>query len=151
VVQKEILDAYILDFTKHAPKDGVMKIMAIWDSVPSQLAKENENFHWVLYRASLRNFTLDGYEGFFEEAFVWKWQESKSQDNEFLRRHCQDLHAYCQSYLGPTCNYHSIRELIDLFKEQDGLLSSVEEGMTEDPILSDYSGFRSSFRVRVAA
>ena len=45
VVQKEILDAYILDFAKHAPKDEVMKIMAIWDSVPSQLAKENKKFN----------------------------------------------------------------------------------------------------------
>jgi len=30
VVQKEILDAYVLDFAKHAPKDEVMKIIAVW-------------------------------------------------------------------------------------------------------------------------
>lgn len=43
-VQKEILDAYILDFTKHAPKNEVMKILAVWESVPNQLAKENKKF-----------------------------------------------------------------------------------------------------------
>ena len=43
-VQKEILDAYILDFAKHAPKEDVMKIMAVWESVPNQLAKENKKF-----------------------------------------------------------------------------------------------------------
>ena len=54
VVQKEILDAYILDFAKHAPKDEVMKIMAIWDSVPSQLAKENKKFIFSAIRKSAR-------------------------------------------------------------------------------------------------
>ena len=54
VVQKEILDAYILDFAKHAPKDQVMKIMAIWDSVPLQLAKENKKFIFSAIRKSAR-------------------------------------------------------------------------------------------------
>ncbi len=54
VVQKEILDAYILDFAKHAPKDEVMKIMAIWDSVPNQLAKENKKFIFSAIRKSAR-------------------------------------------------------------------------------------------------
>jgi predicted AAA+ superfamily ATPase len=54
VVQKEILDAYILDFAKHAPKDKVMKIMAIWQSVPSQLAKENKKFIFSAIAKSAR-------------------------------------------------------------------------------------------------
>jgi len=55
VVQKEILDAYILDFARHAPKDEVMKIMAIWDSIPSQLAKENKKFIFSAIRKSARS------------------------------------------------------------------------------------------------
>lgn len=43
-VQKEILDAYVLDFAKHAPKDEVMKILTVWESIPNQLAKENKKF-----------------------------------------------------------------------------------------------------------
>jgi predicted AAA+ superfamily ATPase len=54
IVQKEILDAYTLDFTKHAPKDDVMKIMTIWDSVPNQLAKENKKFIFSAIRKSAR-------------------------------------------------------------------------------------------------
>lgn len=54
VVQKEILDAYILDFAKHAPKDEVIKIMAIWESIPSQLAKENKKFIFSAVRKSAR-------------------------------------------------------------------------------------------------
>lgn len=54
VVQKEILDAYLLDFAKHAPKEEVMKIMAVWESVPNQLAKENKKFIFSAIRKSAR-------------------------------------------------------------------------------------------------
>ncbi|MBI5346473.1 MAG: ATP-binding protein [Chlamydiae bacterium] len=53
-VQKEILDAYLLDFAKHAPKDDVMKIMAVWDCIPNQLAKENKKFIFSAIRKSAR-------------------------------------------------------------------------------------------------
>ena len=39
-----ILDAYEADFGKHAPIYDVPKIRLIWDSLPSQLAKENKKF-----------------------------------------------------------------------------------------------------------
>lgn len=53
-VQKEILDAYMLDFAKHAPKDEVIKIMTVWESVPNQLAKENKKFIFSAIRQSAR-------------------------------------------------------------------------------------------------
>ncbi len=53
-VQKEIVDAYILDFAKHAPKDEVMKIMAVWEAIPNQLAKENKKFIFSAIRKSAR-------------------------------------------------------------------------------------------------
>ncbi|MFN3999267.1 ATP-binding protein [Algoriphagus sp.] len=43
-VQKRILDAYEQDFSKHAPNDVVPRIRMIWNSIPSQLAKENKKF-----------------------------------------------------------------------------------------------------------
>jgi predicted AAA+ superfamily ATPase len=53
-VQKEILDAYMLDFAKHAPKEKVIKIMNVWDSIPNQLAKENKKFIFSAIRKSAR-------------------------------------------------------------------------------------------------
>lgn len=43
-VQNEILEDYADDFSKHAPITDVPKIRWIWDSVPVQLAKENNKF-----------------------------------------------------------------------------------------------------------
>jgi uncharacterized protein len=53
-IQKEILDAYVLDFAKHAPKDQNMKITNIWESIPNQLAKGNKKFIFSAIRKSAR-------------------------------------------------------------------------------------------------
>lgn len=45
--QMDILDSYESDFGKHAPVEDVHKIRLIWNSLPSQLARENKKF---LYR-----------------------------------------------------------------------------------------------------
>ena len=53
-VQKEILDAYVLDFAKHAPKEEVMKILSVWECIPNQLAKENKKFIFSAISKSAR-------------------------------------------------------------------------------------------------
>lgn len=47
-VLSDILKAYELDFSKHAQTKDLTKINLIWQSIPSQLAKENKKF---LYQA----------------------------------------------------------------------------------------------------
>lgn len=49
-VQKRILEAYEQDFSKHAPLEIVPKIRMVWNSIPSQLAKENKKFLYGLVR-----------------------------------------------------------------------------------------------------
>lgn len=49
-IQKRILSAYEQDFSKHAPIEIVPKIRMIWNSIPSQLAKENRKFIYGLVR-----------------------------------------------------------------------------------------------------
>ena len=49
-IQKRILDAYEQDFSKHAPYEIVPKIRMVWNSIPSQLAKENKKFIYGLVR-----------------------------------------------------------------------------------------------------
>lgn len=43
-IQDEILFDYSDDFSKHAPISEIEKIRMIWDSIPKQLAKENNKF-----------------------------------------------------------------------------------------------------------
>ena len=53
-IQKRILVAYEQDFSKHAPNEIVPKIRMLWNSIPSQLAKENKKFIYGLVREGAR-------------------------------------------------------------------------------------------------
>lgn len=53
-LQKRILAAYEQDFSKHAPHEMVPKIRMLWNSIPSQLAKENKKFIYGLLREGAR-------------------------------------------------------------------------------------------------
>jgi len=86
-VQRIILDSYYADFAKHIPSAAIVRTRNIWDSVPTQLGRENKRFlysgmkegsrgrdyeaalNWLtntnlihkLYRVSLPNMPLIGY------------------------------------------------------------------------------------------
>lgn len=53
-VQKDILDAYELDFAKHAEPYEAIKILKVWHSLPTQLAKENKKFMFSKIHESAR-------------------------------------------------------------------------------------------------
>ena len=53
-IQSEILKAYELDFAGHADPVDVPKIRLVWNSVPSQLARENKKFLYSTVRKSAR-------------------------------------------------------------------------------------------------
>ncbi|WP_425755350.1 ATP-binding protein [Ihubacter sp. rT4E-8] len=63
-VQQRILSAYEQDFSKHAPLEIVPKIRMLWNSIPSQLAKENKKFLYGLVREGGRAKE-------FETAIMW--------------------------------------------------------------------------------
>lgn len=53
-IQRQILAAYELDFSKHAPAKEVPRIRMLWNSIPSQLAKDNKKFIYGLIREGAR-------------------------------------------------------------------------------------------------
>jgi predicted AAA+ superfamily ATPase len=53
-IQERILAAYEQDFSKHAPSEVVPRIRMLWNSVPSQLARENKKFIYGLIREGAR-------------------------------------------------------------------------------------------------
>lgn len=53
-IQLEILHGYDLDFSKHAPKEQVPRIRMVWQSIPSQLFKENKKFIYGALRKGAR-------------------------------------------------------------------------------------------------
>ncbi len=53
-IQQRILEAYEQDFSKHAPNEAVPRIRMLWNSIPSQLAKENKKFVYGLIKEGAR-------------------------------------------------------------------------------------------------
>lgn len=58
-VQQEILNDYADDFSKYAPLQEVPKIRWIWDSIPVQLAKENNKFVFSHVKKGKRSAELE--------------------------------------------------------------------------------------------
>lgn len=53
-IQNDILAGYDRDFSKHAPKEQVPRIRMVWQSIPSQLFKENKKFIYGALRKGAR-------------------------------------------------------------------------------------------------
>ncbi|MCQ1528714.1 ATP-binding protein [Lutispora saccharofermentans] len=53
-IQQRILAAYEQDFSKHAPNEVVPRIRMLWNSIPSQLTKENKKFIYGLIKEGSR-------------------------------------------------------------------------------------------------
>ena len=53
-VLSDIITSYESDFGKHAPAEDVPKIRYIWQSLPSQLAKENKKFMYSVVKPGAR-------------------------------------------------------------------------------------------------
>lgn len=53
-IQNEILEGYDYDFSKHAPEEIVPRISLLWNSLPSQLSRENRKFIYGLIKEGAR-------------------------------------------------------------------------------------------------
>jgi uncharacterized protein len=63
-VLQNILNAYTLDFSKHAENKDIPKINHVWTSLPSQLARENKKFLYQTIKQGARARE-------YEDALLW--------------------------------------------------------------------------------
>lgn len=59
-IQKNILDSYENDFSKHTDVNEANKISLIWNGIPSQLAKENKKFVYQVIKDGARAREYEG-------------------------------------------------------------------------------------------
>ena len=57
--QKTLNDAYIADMAKYATPHETTKIMAAWNSIPAQLAKENKKFQYKAIKSGGRAYEYE--------------------------------------------------------------------------------------------
>lgn len=83
-IQDELLSGYADDFSKHAPLSQVEKIRWVWDSVPKQLAKENNKFVFSHVKAGKRAAEL-------EDALQWLCDAGLATKLELVENACPPL------------------------------------------------------------
>lgn len=59
-IQKDILDSYENDFSKHVDSKEANKISLIWNGIPSQLARENKKFVYQVIKEGARAREYEG-------------------------------------------------------------------------------------------
>lgn len=86
-VLQDILNDYILDFTKHATPQLSARISHVWHSVPSQLSKENRKFIYQLIRPGARARE-------YEDALIWLQKAGLLTEVKLNKKPALPLSAY---------------------------------------------------------
>ena len=125
-IQKYILTAYALDFSKHAPGKDIPRIAAVWNSIPSQLAKENRKFVYKLVKPGARARE-------YEDALLW------------LEHAGMIYRVFCSSKPGlPLCAYDDLYAL-KIYMCDIGLLHAmshlpIEVFWSENVLYKEFKG-----------
>lgn len=125
-IQKSILTAYSLDFAKHAPGKDIPRIAAIWNSIPSQLAKENRKFIYKLVKTGARARE-------YEDALLW------------LEHAGMIYRIFCSSKPGLPLRAYDDLSAFKIYLCDGGLLRvmaqlPVEVLWTENPLYTEFKG-----------
>lgn len=133
-VLSDILDSYERDFGKHADKSIVHKIKLIWDSLPSQLSKENKKFLYSVVREGARARE-------YEEALNWIYDADLVKKVFRISKPGLPLSAYddlsaFKIYMGDVGLLRKHSKLAtSAFAEQNRLFTEFKGALTENFVL----------------
>lgn len=133
-IQSEILDAYEYDFAKHADPIDVPKIRMIWNSLPSQLARENKKFLYSVVKKSARAREYENSLNWLVNADLVKKVPRVTKPGIPLSAY-EDLEAF-KIYMGDVglLRRHS-RLSSSTFSEENRLFEEFKGALTENYVL----------------
>ncbi len=133
-IQSEILDAYEYDFAKHADPIDVPKIRMIWNSLPSQLARENKKFLYSVVKKSARAREYENALNWLVNADLVKKVPRVTKPGIPLPAY-EDLEAF-KIYMGDVglLRRHS-RLSSSTFSEENRLFEEFKGALTENYVL----------------
>lgn len=116
--QNAIDQAYVVDITKHAPSSEIPKILDVWKSIPSQLAKENHKFQYKTIKSGARSSA-------YESAVDWLLAAS--------------IISRCTRVTEPVAPLRAFEDVTSfkLYRADTGLLSASYEILPTDVLPQD--------------
>ena len=138
-VQSDILSSYESDFGKHAPGEDVPKIRLIWDSLPSQLAKENKKFMYSAVKPGARAREYENALGWLANADLVRKISKISKPSLPISAY-EDLSAF-KIYMGDVGLLRRHSHLAySAFTEGSRLFTEFKGALTENFVLQSLYG-----------
>lgn len=130
IIQKGILEAYERDFSKHTDNSTATKIQYVWNSIPSQLAKENRKFIYGVVKDGARAREYENSINWLKDTGLIRLANRvKCGDKQPLKAY-EDLKAFKiylldVGLLRVLCelSYETIIDDDDIYNEFNGLLT----------------------------
>ncbi len=129
-VQKGILEAYERDFSKHTDNSTATKIQYVWNSIPSQLAKENRKFIYGVVKDGARAREYENSINWLKDTGLIRVVNRVKCGNKQPLRAYEDLKAFKiylldVGLLRVLCElpYETIIEKDAIYNEFNGLLT----------------------------
>lgn len=128
ILQKQIIRGYGKDISKHAPKNEIAKITMVWNSIPSQLAKENKKYIFSAVKQGGRAKE-------FENAIQWLINAGMVYKVTHVKKMIMPLKFYE--------DFSSYK----LFINDLGLLGAMVDAKAKDVLIGDsvFSSYKGSF------
>ena len=138
-VQREILDAYQHDFAKHADPYDVPKIRLIWDSLPSQLSKENKKFLYSAVKKGARAREYENALNWLKNADLVKKVSRITKPGIPLSAY-EDLDAFKIYMIDVGLLRRHAHLASSAFTEGNGLFEEFKGALTENYVLQSLYG-----------
>ena len=141
-VQRNIIEAYTRDFSKHTDKNMATKIEYVWRSIPSQLAKENRKFVYGVVKdgARAREYE-DAINWLRDTGIVRILNRVKCGDKQPLKAY-EDLKAF-KIYLLDVGLLRVLCELsYELIISSDAIYNEFNGLLTEQFVLQELSNIK---------
>jgi len=125
VAQKSLNDGYIADMAKYASPQETTRIMAVWASLPAQLAKENRKFQYRTVKSGARASTHETALNWLKAAGMVNWCLRVSQgqlplaayaDNDSFKIYLTDTGLLCAKFGLPPGSVINTPPSLDGFK-----------------------------------
>ncbi|MFW5647813.1 MAG: ATP-binding protein [Candidatus Alkaliphilus sp. MAG34] len=135
-VQQRILDAYELDFAKHAPVKDYPKLSLIWNSIPGQLAKENSKFIFSKVKQGYRARDLENaLEWLISAGLVYKVSKI---EKPFMPLSAYANNSFFKLYMSDTGLLRKMSGLpAGTILEKSGIYKEFKGAITENYVLCE--------------
>ena len=134
-IQDDILKAYESDFSKHTQNSEANKISLIWNSIPSQLAKENKKFLYQVIKDGARAREYENALNWLNDAnLIYKVYNVKKAD--FPLKAYNDLNSF-KIYMNDVGLLRNMANLDSrIVIEGDRLFEEFKGAFTENYVLN---------------